>query len=344
MDMTMKRTLLILILLTFMMLFSACRIRTTGVLLNDEIQNVASGINDKRKPEETAHTSSTYAEDLESGMDESLQSDERANRTKENQLASRKEYDDRSQAEIMPGSDRLLYSAGEGSGKPVLNNESALRGDHISDHAEFAAIQTAHDANAEQMGISEEAEEADSALTYYSVLLEERTSSLFECQRANVYWETEQDYVTIHKTSQEHAMILKAGAYDVSARLQKDHLLVDAGWVFRKNPQVIVKVVDRNVLGSLVQNTLMAEHAYRTLQMREQWELIDAVQKRHILLISEELMSNPYLQTAAMLMIAKTSSPDIMKDVDIEEALDMLMEECMGRIHTGIMYYSGNDI
>ena len=43
-------------------------------------------------------------------------------------------------------------------------------------------------------------------------------------------------------------------------------------------------------------------------------------------------------------MIAKTSSPDIMKDVDIEEALDMLMEECMGRIHTGIMYYSGNEI
>ena len=80
------------------------------------------------------------------------------------------------------------------------------------------------------MGEDPDAEAADSALTYYTVLLQDRMGSLFECQRANVYWETAQDHVTVHKTSPEHALILQSGAYDVSSRLLPENLLVDDGW------------------------------------------------------------------------------------------------------------------
>ena len=89
---------------------------------------------------------------------------------------------------------------------------------------------------AEQKGVSEDAAEADSAMTFYSVLLQERTDSLFECQRMNVYWETKEDHRTVFKTSAEHQLMLKAGAYDVSARLMEPNLHVDDGWSVRKNP------------------------------------------------------------------------------------------------------------
>jgi ABC-type Fe3+-hydroxamate transport system substrate-binding protein len=188
---------------------------------------------------------------------------------------------------------------------------------------------------AEQMGVSEDAEAADSAMTYFTVLLQDKMGSLFECQRLNVYWETAQDHVTIHKTSPEHALILNAGCYDVSARLLPENLLVDDGWVARKNPGVIVKIVGGGVLDSERSAKAMAD----SLRSREGWAAIDAIQNRRILLLSEDLLQAPYLQTAAMVMIAKTANPDLFADVDLDHMLQMLMEEATGTLPTAVYYY-----
>ena len=75
-------------------------------------------------------------------------------------------------------------------------------------------------------------------------------SGLFECQRFYIYWETAEDYHTVHKSSDEHQIISNAGAYDVSAKLQNDALIVDDGWIQRKDPGVIVKVVERSSLAA----------------------------------------------------------------------------------------------
>ena len=107
--------------------------------------------------------------------------------------------------------------------------------------------------------VSPDADEADSALTYFTVLLQDRLESLFECQRLTVYWETEEDHVTVHKTSLEHRLILNAGAYDVSARLTEERLVVDAGWVARKNPDLIIRAVPAGVLGTGVYSAEAAE-------------------------------------------------------------------------------------
>ena len=136
-------------------------------------------------------------------------------------------------------------------------------------------------------------------------------------------------------------MILKAGAYDVSARLLPENLHVDAGWVLRKNPQVIVKIVEKGILGSGVQSTRAAQAVVQSLKTREGWSSLDAVKNRKILLLSREMMETPYLQTAAMLMIAKTSKPDLFADLDIQQAVEMLTEEATGSLPSGVLYYSG---
>ena len=225
--------------------------------------------------------------------------------------------------------------------------QSVDRGDvrvnQVSETAEETATQTVAAEEAEQMGVSEDAEAADSAMTYFTVLLLDRMGSLFECQRQNVYWETARDHVTIHKTSPEHALILNAGCYDVSARLLPENLRVDDGWVARKNPGVIVKIVDGSVLGGGVGSDRAARALAQSLRGREGWAAIDAVKSGRILLLSQELLEAPYLQTAAMVMIAKTANPALLADVDLDDALRMLMEEATGTLPTGVYFYCSED-
>ena len=268
-------------------------------------------------------------------MTENGNSGENSSQTKENPEASRKEYDENAPAEIMPGTDHLLHQAGEGNGASAANKEAGIHANRLNDQARETATQTVAAEEAEQMGVSEDAEDADSALTYFTVLLQDKMGSLFECQRLNVYWETAQDHVTIHKTSPEHTLILNAGCYDVSARLLPENLLVDDGWVVRKNPGVIVKIVDGGVLNSEQSARAIADR----LRIREGWAAIDAIQNHRVLLLSEELLHAPYLQTAAMVMIAKTANPDLFTDVDLDDMLQMLMEEATGTLSAGICYY-----
>ena len=311
MDMKGKRILLAALILSLAMLLCGCRIRTHGS--PETIRPDA----DDRQTDDTIQGEmlSPEAERTESG-----ESGEAGSQTRENPKASRKEYDENAPAEIVPGTEHLLHEAGEGNGSSAANEESEETANQVNERAEETAVRTAAAEIAEQKGVSEDADAADSALTYYTVLLQDRMGSLFECQRLNVYWETDQDYVTIHKSSPEHQLILNAGCYDVSARLLPENLRVDNGWVIRKNPGVIVKIVD-------------------SLRNREGWAAVDAVRNRRILLLSRELLEAPYLQTAAMVLIAGTANPSLFEDTDPDRMLEMLTEEATGALPSGIRYY-----
>ena len=65
------------------------------------------------------------------------------------------------------------------------------------------------------------------------------------------------------------------------------------------------------------------------------------MRNHQVLILSQELLDVPYLQTAAMLMIAKTANPELYADVDLQQALQMLAEEATGTVPYGIYYYSG---
>ena len=332
----MKRALLLLLAAGLVLLLSGCRVRTGGGR-EDAVSAAAGGIQSGGPGEGTAGAAGTVPD---SGETDRAEGEASGERTRENPDSSRKEYDENAQAEVVPGTDRLLHGEGDGNGAFLEadgENPEAVR--RLNDRAEEAAVQEVPAPEAEKKGVSEDAEKADSAMTYYTVLLQERSGSLYECQRASVYWETAEDHVTVHKTSPEHALILKAGAYDVSARLLPENLRVDDGWVARKNPGVIVKVVDSGVLGSRVGSDASAGAVYQRLCLREGWPGIDAVRDRKVVLISCELMDTPSLQTAAALVVAKAANPELYGDVDLRQALRMLAEESAGITPEGIWYY-----
>ena len=322
-----------LFLLLLCLLLTGCRTRTT-----------VAGRDARESASETAQARSLSVSGSlpeESEAEEQKKDGEPGGQTKENPEASRKEYDENAPAEIVSGAERSVQGNGEGNGASAAKKDAAEAAQMLNEAAEETASQTIAAEQAEQAGVSEDAKEADSALTYYTVLLRDRMGSLYECQRLNVYWETPEDHVTVFKTSPEHELILNAGAYDVSARLLAGNLRVDDGWIARKNPGVIVKIVRSDVLGAGVSSPAAAQAVYAGLLAREGWRGIDAVRNGRVLMLSEELLQAPYLQTAAMLMIAKAANPEALADVDIEKALSMLMEEATGSIPAGIYDYSG---
>ena len=328
----------LLFLILVCLLLAGCRVRTTGSGPEDEStmnRNPASAdsANSAALPDDTPEHRNDVA-DKEND-------DSPGERTKENPDASRKEYDENAPVEIVPGTDRELHGPGEGDGAANPDENAQDSVNRLDDQAEETATQTVAAEQAEKKGVSEDAAEADSAMTYYTVLLQDRMGSLFECQRLNVYWETAEDHLTVFKTSPEHNLILSAGAYDVSSRLLAENLHVDDGWICRKNPGVIVKTVDGSVLGPGVTSDSSARRIYAGLISRENWKQMDAVKNQKVLLLSEELLKAPHLQLAAMLLIARTANPELFEDTDPDQAIKMLAEEATGSPAVGQYYYNG---
>ena len=319
----------VIILLAACVLLSGCRVRRTEVGLPGE--DAPSG-----------GTASVQAEG-DTPMDGAERDEAAGNggESRENPEASRREYDESAASEIDPGAEKSVDTEGEGGGAFAEDDTSDRSERKLNEQAAETATQTVAADQAERMGVSEDAEAADSAMTYYTVLLEDRMGSLFECKRLNVYWETPEDHRTVHKSSREHDLILKAGCYDVSARLLEENLTVDDGWIGRKNPGVVVKAVPQDVLGPGVSGAAAAKRVYGELVSRPGWASMDAVRSGKVLLLSERVMDAPYLQVFAMLALAKTANPEVMTDVDLDQALEMLAQEAAGAPPTGIFYYDG---
>lgn len=136
-------------------------------------------------------------------------------------------------------------------------------------------------------------------------------------------------------------MITESGCYDVSGRLTEERLTVDAGWVARKNPDLIIRVVPPSVLGSGVDSPAAAREVRERMIRREGWQEIRGVQSGRVLLISSETDEAPHLRLAAELAIARTAYPELMADVDPAEALKAMSEEATGSIPEALFFYSG---
>ena len=324
-----KKAVQTVLLLLLCLALSGCRVRTTS---GGEPAADASSL--------SGSLPGTAAEP-EEHPDKQEKNGEPGGRTRENPDASRKEYDEDRPAEIIPGAERAVYGSGEGGGFSAAGADAERKAAKLNAEAEKTAFRTVAAGKADRMGVSADAEAADSAAVYYSALLRDRMGSLYECQRLTVYWETPEDHVTVFRKSPEHSLILDAGAYDVSARLQEGSLRVDDGWIGRKNPGVVVKAVDRSVLGTGVFSAGKARTVYAGLLARDGWSALDAVRSGRVLLLSEELLEAQPLRLAAMLMIAKTAAPDLLADVDIGSALAMLGEEASGSVPRGTYYYNG---
>lgn len=329
-----KDRLLCVLLLSALLALSGCRVRTTAGRPSDLSASVgaaASQSDDEREAEEAQGEALSSDAGPEGEADPDGQS-------KENPQAERKEYDERADVEIVQGTERRINEAGEGEAAALAASDAEETANLLNEEAERSATQTLPAEDAEKMGVSEEAAEADSAMTFYTVLLEDRLSTLFECKRLYVYWETEADHVTVYRTSPEHQLILDSGCYDVSARLTEERLQVDDGWVCRKNPDVIVKAVGASVLGSGVQDLGASARVRAALGQRADWQGIGAVREGRIVLLASDMLEAPHLRVLAALVIAKTAYPELFDDVSLDEAARMLTEEATG-LNTEAVYF-----
>ena len=145
----------------------------------------------------------------------------------------------------------------------------------------------------------------------------------------------------MHKTSQAHQVILNAGAYDCASKLAADALTVDDGWIARKNPGAVVKIVDSSVLGSGVFSTAGAKSVRDVLAAREGWAELAAVKNGRVILLSQELLTTQARRTAAEVLLAKAMYPALMGDTDADEALRTLTEEADGRPLSGTFIFVG---
>ena len=267
--------------------------------------------------------------------------------TEEDEEAERREYAPEASGELTPEAETPLELPAEEAAEPTegaagTSGEASVPAEGEgapvnveAEGAELTATETVAADEAEQLGVDESGEVADSVLTYYLTLLDSRLGSLFECKRLYVYWETAEDHRTVFNTGREHQLILGAGAYDVSAKLLEENLTVDDGWVERKNPDLIVKLMDGGAL-----DTGAAQELCAALAARPGWAELGAVREKRVLVLSSSLLDTQAGQAAAMLYLAKLAYPEQMEDVDVDEALRALTEEAQGSAWGGTYAYS----
>ena len=300
----MKKNFFPLLLAVLLLTLTGCRSRTTlsprGAEPPTASETVSDGLSADSLPEETDDGAETI----------------------ENPSAEKKEYDETARAELLTNPSQAVHGEGDGEGLPLAQRDAENHALQLSSAAALTATQTLPADEAERLGVSESAPAAETAQRYYAALLQTRLNTLFECKKLNVYIETPAAFVTVYKTSAEHALILAAGGYDVAAKRMENDLTVDGGWVQRKNPDFIVKFAAPDALAGHVQGLCDA------LLAREGIRETSAGKNRRVLLLSEAFLSAPQLQTAAAVGLAKAMYPDLFDDIDAAQAVGQLADEC----------------
>lgn len=297
----MKKILFLAALLLLLTTASGCRSRTSAAPR-------ASGA----QPQAASSDSGAAAD----GEPEALT--ENGGETGENPLAERAEYDEAARAELLENQSRAVSGEGEGGGLPLTQKDADSRALQLDSASELAAVKTLPAEEAERLGVSESAPVAETAQRYYAALLQSRLRTLFECKKQNVYIETQTAFITVYKSSAEHALVLSAGGYDVAGKRMENDLAVDGSWVQRKNPDFIVKFVAASALNGDTLGELLARDGLRETT---------AAKNGRALLLCESMTDAPQLQTAAALCLAKAMYPDLFADIDAAQAVGQLADE-----------------
>ena len=339
----MKKYLLCLLAICTLLSLTGCGIRER-VLITSEHDAALLSRNAESTPAQSAQTEERQTDEGENLLSaETAHGEPEQNAPTQNDPDARlREYASDASAELSPDAQQVILVPGT---MPEENTEVGTTDETGTDaqqtqHALLTITETLTLQEAEKLGVSEQAPRADTSYQFYQAMLESRLSTLFECERLYVYWETPVDYQTVFKTSDEHSVILLAGGYDVSAKRLEDALLVDDGWISRKNPGCILKCVDADVLGVGVQSTSAANAIYTQMIERPGWITMGAVKSKTVLLLSGELLNSKAGQLAAALYMAKVMYPDLFTDLDPNEAWQLLRQEGIGTPANGIFAYA----
>jgi len=160
----------------------------------------------------------------------------------------------------------------------------------------------------------------------YTGVLNRGLGSLFECQRVYVYFERLAEFHTVNRTFAEHNLIINSGGFNAAARRANDALIVDTDWIVRRNPAVIIRLVDSTILGGSITDTTRAAAIRNEILSREGFESISAVLHRQVLLISEELMTSDEGQLIAKISIAHVMYPTLFEDINLANVYSQIVE------------------
>jgi len=171
----------------------------------------------------------------------------------------------------------------------------------------------------------------------YAALLRQGVNTLFPCQLLYVYSETSNDLVTVSRGSAIYQLTVSAGGMNVSSRLASDRLTVDADWVVRRNPDVIVKFVDSTILGNNVTSSHAARDMHSAMLAREGWSSIEAIRNNRVILLSEQMIESDEGRLAAKLLISRLLYPELFLNMDVDTVVAELIGG-MGGIHIYFHY------
>jgi len=163
--------------------------------------------------------------------------------------------------------------------------------------------------------------------------------SLFECQRLYVYFEHLADFHTVNRSSPQHALIIDSGGFNAATRRGNNALVVDTEWVQRRNPAVIIRTVNSDILGRNITDTNRAQATRNEILDRPGFENISAVLNRRVLLLSEELLQSDEGRLIAKLHIAHAMYPTLFADVNLAELYQEIAAAGGGDYTSGIFVF-----
>jgi len=165
-----------------------------------------------------------------------------------------------------------------------------------------------------------EAEEYIKFYKKYLELIKNRTKNLK--RKVKVYGEAYSDYTTNNKKTGHHQMITLAGGINIAENEKVAFPKIDAEWIIKKNPEVIVKPI------SFLENFEIEkiENVRKSIKNRPGFNLIKAIKKDRVYLISSEIYTGPRV-FIGILHYAKWFYPELFKDINPEEIHKKLLKK-----------------
>ena len=168
----------------------------------------------------------------------------------------------------------------------------------------------------------------------YDDLIKDGIGDLYPCQFVNAYIESSVDYVSYSSGSSLSSLIIQSGGVNVLDSLfNVDINNVTSSLLKNLDVSIMIKIVNKNILGDSVSSLNNAKNIKNSILNRENWNNLNFIKTQNVLLMSEELLDSSKGRLYFKLIAASFMYPALFKNLDIEKANNDLLE------NKGIYYF-----
>jgi iron complex transport system substrate-binding protein len=160
-----------------------------------------------------------------------------------------------------------------------------------------------------------EAEKYENFYSRYFTIINQRLSSIPECERPTVYFEGSTDYSTVGNTSGGDSLIRMAYGNNIAGSLGEPWPVVSPEWVLKEDPHIIIRIA---YPGDLANATLSEIHT--NILLRPTLNTTSAAKNNRVFIMHHRITSNAQ-GIASLVYLAKAFYPDSFTDIDPDEVL-----------------------